>query len=123
MCLQIECHPYLNQRPMMEFCRSKEILVIAYSPLASRDRPWATPEEPYLLEEAYLRQLCRKYEKTPLQVILRYQIQRGNITVLKTPNKNKLEECLNIFNFDLEDDDMDYISSFECNGRTNRFEA
>lgn len=119
---QIECHPYLNQRKLMEFCRSRGILITAYSPLGSPDRPWANPDDPQLLDDVKLRRIANKYNKTPAQVVLRYQVQRGNITVVRSLTKSRIEENMNIFDFELSLEDMKYIGSFECNGRICKFE-
>nr|CAH7752802.1 unnamed protein product [Callosobruchus chinensis] len=59
---QVECHPYLNQKKLIEFCRSKNIAVTGYSPL----------EDPQLLDDPKLKQLADKYKKTPAQILLRY---------------------------------------------------
>ncbi|KAL3277275.1 hypothetical protein HHI36_012625 [Cryptolaemus montrouzieri] len=115
--LQIECHPYLNQNRLIDFCKSKDIAITAYSPLGSPDRPWAKPEDPQLLEDPKLKTLATKYGKTPAQVLLRYQIQRGVITIPKSTNKSRIEQNMSIFDFVLSGDDMKYIDTFDCNGR------
>lgn len=114
---QVECHPYLNQKKLIEFCKEKDITVTAYSPLGSPDRPWAKPDEPQLMEDMKLKDLAKKYKKSVAQILLRYQIQRDVIVIPKSVTKSRIEENLNIFDFELSKDDMDYINTFDCNGR------
>ena len=119
---QIECHPYLQQRKMIEFCNKNNILVTAYSPLGTPARPWADPDEPKLLESTTLTDLAYEYGKTPAQVILRWQIQRGVIVIPKSTNDTRIDENFNVFDFILTEEDMDQIKSFD-KGRFGRLLA
>uniref|UniRef100_A0A8C6PUD5 alcohol dehydrogenase (NADP(+)) n=1 Tax=Nothobranchius furzeri TaxID=105023 RepID=A0A8C6PUD5_NOTFU len=114
---QVECHPYLSQTDLLAHCRSKAICVTAYSPLGSRDRPWATADEPCLLQDPHLGDIAQKYQKSPAQVILRWNIQRGVACIPKSVTPSRIQENLAVFDFSLSQEDMELIDSLNRNMR------
>lgn len=113
----------MNQRKLIDFCQAHGITVTAYSPLGSPDRPWAKPDDVKLMDDSKLKQLATKYNKTVAQILLRYQVQRRVITVPKSVTKSRIIENFDIFNFELQKSDMEYIDTFDCNGRFVPFTA
>lgn len=114
---QIECHPYLTQKKLSDFLKTHDIVVTAYSPLGSPNRPWVTKDDPVLLEDPKVLSIAKKYNKTPAQILVRYQIQRGHIVIPKSVTKNRIASNFNVFDFELTADEIVQINSFECNGR------
>lgn len=114
---QVECHPYLTQKRLIEHCRAKNIIITAYSPLGSPNRPWAKPEDAQLMEEPKIVEIAKRLNKTPAQVLIKYQIQVGNVVIPKSVTKSRIISNFAVFDFELTSADVAVIDSFECNGR------
>ncbi|EHH18857.1 Aldo-keto reductase family 1 member C-like protein 1, partial [Macaca mulatta] len=115
---QVECHPYLNQSKLLEFCKSKDIVLVAYSALGSqRDPQWVDPDSPHLLEEPILKSIAKKHSRSPGQVALRYQLQRGVVVLAKSFSEKRIKENFQIFDFELTPEDMKAIDGLNRNLR------
>lgn len=106
---QIELHPLLNQRPLVEFCKKNNILVEAYSPLARMDKN--------ITENEVLKNLGKKYRKSITQIILRWDFQNGIISIPKSQSPDRLLENIAIFDFELTEEEMWNIDSQNQNLR------
>lgn len=80
-------------------------------------RPWAKPDEPKLLESPKLLAIASRVGKSLPQVLLKYQLQRGVIVIPKSVTPSRIEENFKLFDFELSEDDVKLIDSFDCNGR------
>ncbi|TKC38571.1 hypothetical protein EI555_000827 [Monodon monoceros] len=118
VCNQVECHPYLNQSKLLEFCKSKDILLVAYATLGSDLRKkWVKKDNPVLLQDPVLNTIAEKHRRTPAQVTLRYQLQRGVAALAKSFNEKRLKENFQVFEFQLTPEDMQSLDGLNRNMR------
>ena len=105
---QIELHPWWPNEEIVAYCRSNAIALMGYSPLGKGQ----------FFTDRFLIQLSDKYRRTPAQILLRWSIQNGFITIPKTTSSvERLKENLSIFDFQLSDADLNDLSDY---GRTRR---
>ena len=109
---QIELHPILTQKPLLQYCRDEKIAVQAWSPLGG-DRPM---QERIFSSEAIIK-IDEKYRKSPAQIVLRWNIELGIITIPKSGNPGRIRENFNIFDFALTPEELAIIDALNQNER------
>ncbi|XP_011919541.1 PREDICTED: aldo-keto reductase family 1 member C1 homolog isoform X1 [Cercocebus atys] len=118
VCNQVECHPYFNQRKLLDFCKSKDIVLVAFSALGShREKQWVDQNSPVLLEDPVLCALAKKHKRTPALIALRYQLQRGVVVLAKSYSEQRIRENMKVFEFQLTSEDMKAIDDIDRNIR------
>jgi diketogulonate reductase-like aldo/keto reductase len=105
---QVEHHPYLQQPELFDFCRSKDIALTAYSPLA---RGKAT-------KDPLLAAIGGKHGKTAAQVAIRWALQQNLVVLAKTIHASRLTENADVFDFQLTPDEMAQINALDEGLRT-----
>ncbi|XP_065362107.1 aldo-keto reductase family 1 member B1-like [Calliphora vicina] len=120
--LQIELHPFMTQKELVNYTKGHAICITAYAPVGSPKRPWAKAEEERtLLEDYKILQLAEKHKRTPAQILLRYQIQCGHAVIPKSTDRQHIVENIDIFDFELCPDDVTNIESLNHNLRYFKF--
>lgn len=116
---QVECHPYLPQERLIQFCHKNKIHVTAYSPLGSGDRPaeLKTMGEPSILENEVIVNVAKRHSATPAQIALAWQIARGVSVIPKSVHPDRIKQNLASLEIHLSDEDMKKISSLNVNHR------
>ncbi|XP_074261227.1 aldo-keto reductase family 1 member C3-like isoform X2 [Saimiri boliviensis] len=116
VCNQVECHPYLNQSKLLEYCKSKDIVMTGYAALGSDPgKDWVKKDNPVLLEDPVLNAIAEKHRRTPAQVALRYQLQRGVVVLVKSFTEKRIKENFQVFDFQLTPEDMKTIDGLNKN--------
>lgn len=93
---QIECHPFLTQMEMQKFLFENQIAMTAWSPLAHGE----------VFGNETLQKIAEKYNKNIAQIVIRWELQRGIITIPKSINPVRIQENIQVFDFILSSEDM-----------------
>jgi diketogulonate reductase-like aldo/keto reductase len=110
---QVEFHPYLYQRDLLDFSSSKGIVVEAYSPLTKGER----------LNDPKLVAIARKYStaskaKSTAQILIRWALQHGLVVIPKSANHKRIFENADVFDFEISAQDIQLLDRFNENLRT-----
>ena len=104
---QLESHIYFTQEELRKKMLEKKVYMQAWSPLANGKGD--------LFNEPTLINLSHKYNKTPAQIALRFLIQRHIGVIPKTSNRDRLVENMNIFDFELMEEEMKDLFKLDQN--------
>ncbi len=105
--LQIEYHPFTDRQELPKYCRQERIIITAYSPLARGK----------VFKDQTLVQIADKHGKTAAQVSLRWLLQKGHVVIPKSSSKEHLQQNMEIFDWQLDEDDIDAIDGIEKDQR------
>ena len=107
---QVEFHPYLQQPDLQAFCREHQIQLEAWRPIMKGQ----VTQVPELIE------LGNKYGKNPVQITLRWMIQKGVVTIPKSAQQHRIQANADIFDFELEAGDMALIDRLDRHERLGK---
>lgn len=107
---QIEICPFLVQKDTVDYCKGQGIIVEAWGPLGKGKQ----------LGEPEIMKLAEKYKKTPAQIILRWHLQRGIVSLPKSVHKERIISNRDIFDFELSEEDMKLMMTMDHRAETGR---
>jgi aldehyde reductase len=106
---QIEYHPYLTQENMIKLCKEKDIQIMGYSPFGCPDRPAKRPDDPDIREDPKVKEIAKKYKKTVYQVLIRFQLDNGIMSIPKSAHPKRVVQNYNIWDFKLSNEDLEEL--------------
>lgn len=107
--LQVECHPYYQQNELKKRLAPYQTVIESWYPIGHGNLE--------LIEEPIFTNLAQKYGKSNVQIILRWHIQEGTILFPKSTNPQHIKENIDIFDFELTEEEMKEIRTLDCGQR------
>ena len=104
---QMEFHPHLVQQDLIDFCQKHQIQYEAWSPLMQGN----------VFDFREFHHLANSYNKSIAQIVLRYNLQKGIVTIPKSANRERIIANADVFDFELCEKDMDYLDAMDRNHR------
>lgn len=100
---QVEFHPFLYQRDLLEYCRKHRIQLEAYSPLTRGRR----------LKHPVITEIAAKYGRTPAQILIRWSLQHGLVVIPKSVRPERIRENADVFGFEIKAPDMARLDALD----------
>lgn len=104
---QVEFHVYLYQKELLNYCKERNIYIQAYSPLV-RGRKF---------KKNQMNEIAEKYGKTPAQIMLKWTIDVGTISLPKSVTESRIIENIDLFDFEFSSEDREYLDTLNENYR------
>ncbi|XP_048427524.1 non-functional NADPH-dependent codeinone reductase 2-like [Pyrus x bretschneideri] len=104
---QVELSPFWQQKKLRDFCKANGIVVTAFSPLGAIGSSWGSN---HVLESKVLQDIAEARGKTVAQVCIRWVYQIGATLAVKSYNKERLKQNLQVFDWELSEDDLAKIN-------------
>ncbi|MHB1627173.1 MAG: aldo/keto reductase [Bacilli bacterium] len=105
---QVEYHPYLTQKELLQFCKEHGIQLEAWSPLMRGGE---------IMNHPVIRELGERYGKTPAQIVLRWDLEHGVVTIPKSVHEERIRENAAVFDFALTAAEISRIDALNQNRR------
>ncbi|MGA8915177.1 MAG: aldo/keto reductase, partial [Nitrososphaeraceae archaeon] len=105
---QVEFHPFLYQEQLLQFCKNNQIQLEAYSPLTRGEK----------LNHGTVKTIAQKYDKTAAQILIRWGLQHDLVVIPKSIHEKRIKENSEVFDFQLEEQDMKLLNSLNEDLRT-----
>ncbi|XP_060554313.1 aldo-keto reductase family 1 member B10-like isoform X2 [Ruditapes philippinarum] len=115
--IQIEVSPYFLNERLVKFCLGRGMTVTSFSPLGCPSHPVRLAGEKGPLEDPVLMEMAKGKEKSVAQIILRFLIQYGTVVIPKSVTPSRIKENINVFDFELSEEEMQRIKSLNKNKR------
>ena len=123
---EVEFHPYLYQKDLLEFCNLENIKILAYNPLVKgeyckRHSKEIEERKLDLLNEEEITKLAKKYNKSSGQIVLNWEIKRGVIPIPGTSKPERMKENLDVTLFEMEEKEYNVLDKYAEMGKEFRF--
>jgi diketogulonate reductase-like aldo/keto reductase len=102
---QVEFHPFLYQKELLDYCRKHRIQLEAYSPLTRGNR----------LRDATISGIAKKLGKTPAQILIRWALEHDLVVIPKSANRDRIRENAAVFDFSLSAADVEALDALSAN--------
>lgn len=107
---QVEMNPVWHQKKLKEYCEAKGIIITAFSPLGAKGASWGSNE---VMDSEILKQIAEEHGKNIAQVCLRWLYEQGVTMAVKSYNKERMKQNLEIFDWSLTKDDHEKIDQIK----------